>query len=344
MAAFDDKRTLERQRFFSGQRLLAADLDEVVADHRWRRELHNRSLHQPGIGNGFAVTGEPGAREVAIGAGYALDSRGREIISTRSRVEPVPPVAGDPDGGPARYDLTVSYPAAEDLEEAETREGVCVPRGVVRLAEEPEFCWVRLEEDATGALHPADHGLAAEIEAGLKIRLARIEVEQCLLKALSIAERRNARPPVQPYLACGLASPAWRVEPVPAASCFLSGLSGVLFSIAHIPRAAIGGDIEQPFLLVADIDTSAAGFRATPCYSAELRGPRRVTAPQPDIEAGERRIEVFADGVVSIEEPTPDGFRLRVLPVLLIDREPAQTVDWAEVAVPWTVQWMGVEG
>ena len=159
MAAFDDKRTLERQRFFSGQRLLAADLDEVVADHRWRRELHNRSLHQPGIGNGFAVTGEPGAREVAIGAGYALDAWGREIISTRSRVEPVPPVAGDPDGGPARYDLTVSYPAAEDLEEAETREGVCVPRGVVRLAEEPEFCWVRLEDAAAAAgtpRHPGD--------------------------------------------------------------------------------------------------------------------------------------------------------------------------------------------
>ena len=103
----------------------------------------------------------------------------------------------------------------------------------------------------------------------------------------------------------------------------------------NLPKASTNIDKQQ---------RGPAGFRATPCYSAELRGPRRVTAPQPDIEAGERRIEVFADGVVSIEEPTPDGFRLRVLPVLLIDREPAQTVDWAEVAVPWTVQWMGVEG
>lgn len=339
MAAFDDKRTLERQQFFSGQRLLAADLDAVVADHRWRRELHNRSLHQPGIGNGFAVTGEPGAREVEIGAGYALDAYGREIISTRTRIEPVPPVAGDPDGGPARYDLTVAYPDAEELEEAETREGVCVPRGVVRLAEEPEFCWVRLAEDATGTLRPADARLALEIEAGLKIRLARIEVEQCRLKSLSIAERRNARPPVQPHITCGRAEPDWRVEQVPAAAIFFSGINGVLFSAARLDRLSIGGDIEQPFFLAATIDTAAAGFRATPCYTAELRGPRQVTASQD----GQPR-EVFCDGVVSIEAPTPDGFTLRVLPVLLIDREPALTFDWDEVSVPWTVEWMGVEG
>lgn len=339
MAAFDDKRTLERQRFFHGQRLLAADLDEVVADHRWRRELHNRSLHQPGIGNGFAVTGEPGAREVTIGAGYALDAEGREIISTRTRIEPVPPVAGNPDGGPARYDLTVSYPEAGELEEAETRKGVCVPRGVVRLAEEPDFCWVRLEEDATGALHAADSRLAIEIETGLKIRLARIEVEQCRLKSLSIAERRNARPPVQPLVACGRARPDWRVEQLPSTAIFFSGLNGVLFSVAGLDRIAIGGDTEQPFFLSAEIDTSTAGFRATPCYSAGLRGPRRVTARRRDGEV----LEVFCEGVVSVEDPTPDGFTLRVLPVLLVDREPAQTFDWSETSVPWSVEWMGVE-
>ncbi len=344
MASLDDKRTLERQRFFDGQRLLAADLDEVVADHRWRRELHNRSLHQPGIGNGFAVSGEPGAREVTVGAGYALDSYGREIISTRSRVEPVPPVAGDPTGGPARYDLTVSYPAEEDLEEAETREGVCLPRGVVRLAEEPVFCWVRLEEDAAGELHPADPRLAAEIDAALRIRLARVEVEQCRLKALSIAERRNARPPIQPYVACGEARPAWRVETIPPASIFFSGANSGLFSLANLSQVSLAAaGSEQPFFLVAEVDTGSAAFRATPCYSAGLRGPRSLSAPASGSDLTDP-VEVFADGVVSIEEPTPTGFRVRVLPLLLIDRQTATQVDWSEAVVPWSVVWMGVEG
>jgi hypothetical protein len=341
MASLDDKRILERQRFFDGQRLLAADLDEVVADHRWRRELHNRSLHQPGIGNGFAVTGKPGDREVTIGAGYALDAYGREIISTRARVEPVPPVAGDLTGGPARYDLTVSYPSAKDLEETETREGVCHDRGVVRLAEEPVFCWVRLEEGATGDLHAADTRLAADIDAALKIRLARVEVEQCRLKTLSIAERRNARPPAQPYIACGSASPTWQVVPISLGTILFSGPFSGLFSFANLGSASLAAtDTEKPFFLVADIDTSAAGFGSPPCYSAGLRGPRLITIP---LGEGESH-ELFADGVVSIEEPTATGFRVRVLPLLLIDRQTGSNVDWSKVTFPWTVAWMGVEG
>ena len=343
MAALDDRRTLERQRFFDGQRLLAADLDEVVADHRWRRELHNRSLHQPGIGNGFAISGEPGTREVTIGPGYALDAYGREIISTRIRVEPVPPVSGDPTGGPARYDLTVHYPSQADLEETETREGVCTERGVVRLAEEPVFCWVRLEEDGSGELHPADPRIAAEIETALKIRLARIEVEQCRLKSLSVAQRRNARPSTQPYLACGSAQPDWRVEHIPAPNVLFS-LGNNVFSIADlgtVSLAAAGTD--QPFFLVADVDTGEASFRATPCYSAALRGPRHITVPFTDPD-GRDPVEIAADGLVTIEEPTPDGFRVRVLPVLLVDDDQAGFLDWSQVTVPWTIAWMGVEG
>lgn len=340
MGALDDVRTLERQLFFRGQRLLAADLDGVVADHRWRRELHNRSLHQPGIGNGFAISGEPGVREVTVGAGYALDAEGREIISTRTRVEPVPPVAGDPDGGPARYDLTVSYRAEEELEEAETREGVCLPRGVVRLSEEPELCWVRLEEKATGELHPADKGLAADIEAGLKIRLARVEIEQCRLKSLSIVERRNARPAEQPYIACGQAGPSWKVVPVPQPAILFSA---GLFTLADLQAIAVGGDPAEPFFLTAEIDTSEAGFRSPPCYSADLRGPRRLIAPTHATKPPSM-IQIFADGIVSIEKPTPTGFHVRVLPFLFIDPKEARLVDFKKLVAPWTVAWMGVEG
>ena len=75
-----------------------------------------------------------------MGAGYALDAGGREIIATRAVVEPVPPVAGDPGGGPAFYDLPVAYVGdEEELEEAETRRGTCGDRGTVRRLETPEL-------------------------------------------------------------------------------------------------------------------------------------------------------------------------------------------------------------
>src|SRR5688572_32733272 len=100
MSMIDQLQFLERLRFFDGQRLLAADLQDVDTLHRELRELHNRSLHQPGVGSGFAVTGAPGDREVSIGPGYAIDAAGREIVHTRTRVEPIPPVPGDAEGNP----------------------------------------------------------------------------------------------------------------------------------------------------------------------------------------------------------------------------------------------------
>jgi hypothetical protein len=209
------------------------------------------------------------------------------------------------------------------------------------LAEDPVFCWVRLEEDATGALLAADPRLAIEINAALKIRLARVEVEQCRLKTLSIAERRNARPPVQPYIACGSASPQWQVELIPQEAIFFSSVKAGFFSAANLEQASLAAvETERPFFLVADIDTSAAGFGSPPCYSAALRGPRLLTVPLP----GGKSDEVFADGVVSIEDPTATGFRVRVLPLLLIDPHTAADVDWSNVTFPWTVAWMGIEG
>jgi hypothetical protein len=166
-------------------------------------------------------------------------------------------------------------------------------------------------------------------------------VEQCRLKTLSIAERRNARPPAQPYIACGSASPTWQVVPIFQGTIFFSGVFSSLFSAANLGSTSLAAtDTEQPFFLVADIKTEAAGFGSPPCYSAGLRGPRLITIP---LGGGESQ-EIFADGVVSIEEPTATGFRVRVLPLLLIDRQTGSHVDWSQVAFPWTVTWMGVEG
>src|SRR4051794_3122474 len=105
---------LERLQFFNGQRLDAADLQGIDDLNRQMRWLHNQSLHQPGVGSGYAISGAKGDREVTIQPGYAIDSAGREIILTDAVVQAVPPVANDGAGNPVVYDLTVSYPGATD--------------------------------------------------------------------------------------------------------------------------------------------------------------------------------------------------------------------------------------
>jgi hypothetical protein len=205
MGLLDKTRRIERLQFFDGMRLFGDDLQGLEAFNREMRELHNRSLHQPGIGNGFAVYGKRGDREMAIGAGYAIDKDGHEIVLPQERKEPVPPVAGDPkDGSPVVYDLVISYPADELLEEVETRAGICDSRGVTRLREEPVFCWVKYKRlENTNQYVAEDTRLGAEIENGTRLVLARVRVQNCQLKEdLSLAERRNARPASTPLIAC----------------------------------------------------------------------------------------------------------------------------------------------
>jgi len=305
----------ERLRFFNGQQLFASDvqaIDDFDRDMRW---LHNRSLHQAGVGNGFAVSGRRGDREVIVQPGYADDAQGREIVLLDTQVEPVPPVSGEPDGQPAYFDLTVSYPSDDDLEEAETREGVCLPRGAVRLRERPVFCWVRLRRDADGQLRAVDAGQAAQIQAGMFIVLARAEVLNCQLNAdLSIAQRRQARPPQQPVIRCATVAVTWDVWTV---------------------------DSETAIGLKTTVDTSAMTFRTTPCYSARVSGVRPL-----DITSGHFRV-VLLDGPAYIQDPTASGFGCFV-PVLKLAGGFGLSVTELEAVitdpgVPWAVTWLAIE-
>lgn len=316
MGLLDEMRLLERQQFFDGQRLFAADLQMLESFHREMRWLHNQSLHQPGIGNGFAVAGEKGDREVTVGAGYAIDDEGREIVLTETHVEPVPPVAGEPDGSPVVYDLTVAYPPDEYLETAETRAGVCRDRGAVRLREAPVFCWVRLTKTEDGNFVAVDDRLGKDIEMGRKIVLARAEVLNCQLnKVLSVAQRRSARPSKQPYIACGEVQPDWELvwlvdrdavkallqaflrQQLEAAEGAGDGL-GTMFARFFVAPEAVGeegaafarrlatfgvrgldllGPIILPIAIRATIDSREAGFHTTPCYSARIDGSHQNT-------------------------------------------------------------------
>jgi hypothetical protein len=315
MELLKETRFVERLRFFNGQRLFASDLQGLEALNRELRWLHNRSLHQAGIGSGFAVSGRKDEREVTIGPGYAIDAEGREIILTQSLVEPVPPNAGEPDGSPILYDLTVSYPEDVFLEETERREGIChQPGGTIRLKEEPVFCWIELNESG----QPKSLAHKQEIKAGKRIRLARVEVLQCRLnKDLSIAQRLNARPPKQPYICCGrVRKPGWRpwmiipFDPDQLLASMNSSSTHLLWTNSIFPPLIL------PIGLQADINTCHCGFSTHPCYSANISDGQRVmhfTLDEDSARGVGRTLTFLVDGLVQIVDPQPNQFTVQVL-------------------------------
>lgn len=321
MPIIGTSRFTERIKFFNGQRLFASDLQDVEQFNREMRYLHNQSLHQAGVASGYAVTGNKDDREVTIESGYAIDSLGREIVLTQPEVLQIPPVASDGQGNPVFYDLTVSYPSDLSLKETETRDGVCASRSAIRLREKPVFCWV----DLTSPLNK-------QVEDGLRIRLARAEILNCKLnQPLSVAERRNAKPPPQPFI---FASRTTRGE-----------------ALDWNPKVS-GFAIE----ITTRIDTSAAHFRTPPRYMANVIGPREVKVTIEGTEStliidGFERIYALSDQLSPIFKNTDTddrvGFHFSLLiPSILIDR----TLNLEKVAAKlndalkdWYVEWMGVE-
>jgi hypothetical protein len=339
----DSPNAIERLKFFKGQRLFAADLQALEDFNRDMRWLHNRSLHQIGIASGYAITGNKGDREVTVGSGYAIDARGREIVLTETRVLQVPPVANDGSGNPAFYDLTVRYDVAP--KESETRDGICVARDAVRMTDAPIFCWIALGPGIDGTGVSTSEGRQAtskdqreDLAEGLLIRIARVEVLNCRLNSkVSIAERTNAKPPAQRFMAAGgdLAkdgtfSRTWRTGK---------------------------GPIGHGLMLETDVVTSTAGFQAVPKYTAQIIGNRQFTAT---LGPG-RDVPLLVDGFVRVVHepkapgaggndrvPTRDGFIASILiPTVLID----PTVDLTALAkvLPtavqgvWGIDWLGIE-
>jgi hypothetical protein len=317
----------ERIQFFEGQRLFASDLQDLEQFNREMRRLHNQSLHQPGVASGYAVSGQKDDREVTIQPGYAIDAYGREIVLTEPLVLQVPPVANDSAGRPVYYDLVVSYPA--DAELTENRAGVCVSRGAVRLREAPLFCWVELtptDEPSSLAALAEDRtaklaSLKEEIQAGLRLRLARAEVFNCKLnQPLSIAQRRNARPAQQPYTFAGrtLLNGDWTAT-----------------------SSADAANIE----LTLKVDTSVAQFRSVPRYFAHVVGERQVTVDQGR--------QLILDGFGRPKPNTVSAksfvFSLLVPSMFFTDTDDLTAIARALTGTTgglkeWYVEWLGIEG
>jgi hypothetical protein len=321
-------RFTERMKFFDGQRLFASDLQDLEQFNREMRWLHNQSLHQAGVASGYAVSGNKDDREVTIQPGYALDSSGREIVLTQPEVLQVPPVANDGQGNPVYYDLTVSYPGDSLLKETETRDGICASRSAVRLREKPVFCWVELvstnDPPGPSALSAARRVKLAvmnkEVESGVRIRLARAEVLNCKLnQRLSVTQRRNAKPAMQPFLSAGRTGEdnEWNAEP-----------SG--FGIRITLR----------------VKTASAQFRTTPRYFAHVVGDREV-----QLTIKGKPTTMVLDGFVRVVDASEVGFTFSLLiPAILVERsfalpDVAYALKAPSLALQkWYVEWLGIEG
>jgi len=226
--------SIERITFFSGQPLEATDLTTLESANRELRELHNRSLHQWGIGIGFEVAGNRGDSFVTISPGYGIDCLGREIILTAPQTKTVPSIAVGSSGTDAIYYLVAIYKPDADQEVAQTRQGICAPPGTIRLTEEPLLDW---------------HTLTQLVQnLGKELILARVSIRNCVLsQPLSFAERRYARPAQQPYIAGGQTDP--------------QSTPWVDWSV---------GTTKLGVALV--VDTTKSGFQTVPLYLTQILG------------------------------------------------------------------------
>lgn len=320
MAILGATQFLERIQFFNGERLFASDLQALESFNREMRWLHNQSLHQAGVGSGFSVSGNVGDRQVLITPGYALDAEGEEIILTQQLTLPIPSVADNGSGGSVFYNLTVSYPQDADLKASEVRTGTCncPPEGVVKLREEPVFCWVRLNDNPSNR-QPVDARLKALIQSGMFLVLAQIEVFNCQLRQpVSLAQRRDARPAKSPYIASGLALAA--------------DLNWTAWGGTHTTVSGLGFTIGFPYR--ATVITSEAQFQAKPTYIARLVGSRVDNSTSPSL---------VMDGLINIPPSgvTPYSFQIELFPVIA----PLGSGDPLAIKPPaWDVAWLGVEG
>jgi hypothetical protein len=322
MTQNESTRYLERAEFFNGERLFASDLQHLEEFQREMRWLHNKSLHQPGVALGLAVTGEKGDRQVIVQPGYAIDSSGREIVLTESdHIEAVPPVADDGAGNPVTFYLTVSYPAT--LRPSQVQQANCPadPPGAVRLSELPVFCWVQLQLDASAAL-------LKEIEFGDRILVATAQVLNCqLYQPISVANRKNAKPANQPRIFSATVTLPFVDKTV----TFQQTSFGIELKNSD-PKGSV------------TIDTSAAGFQTRPCYFVNLIGERTLQLAG----GGQASVEPLLGISSAATEPALFQLSVMIPRLSLTDPQISKIVEalnalQMDPLTKWQVEWLGVE-
>ena len=305
--------------YFDGQRLEADDLNDAADQMRQLRWLHNRSLHGPGVALGFAATGNAGDRQVTVQPGYAVNCLGHELVLTTAMTLPVPARSGNTQGQPVSFALVAAYPDVSQLAKIQTRAPDCGgTSGAVRLQERASIYW---REPPI---------------ASLEVLLATATVQNCqLATALAVDQTRRARPITTPYVAAGQTAKGatpWELWTVTGDSGG-TNLLGVL----------------------AQIDTSAGMFSATPTYQAQLRGERYFDSVQgntqpPFLLDGTLIVAVVAatastsfTAYILLPQLGPD-FGGLLNPLTLFESGPGgQDALLDLVKSEWTIAWIGVE-
>ena len=275
----------ERPRFFDGERLTAQDLLAAQGYERELRWLHNRTLHPWGVGRGLTVSGTRGEGSVTVGAGYALDCLGRDIIVAHDTVLQVPAV---PTG---TYLLTVSW-ADDDEPPAIRRSGLCGTEGVVRLSEQGLVRWQ--DPKATEA--------NARFTAGQDVVLAEVKVSGCALAATPDTSRRDDAAVDRPYVGAGatvVGETPWRLWPDD------SSPRGVATTVSTASAAFVTAPRYQASVI------GERTFRARDGSAAVADGPVSLAAPT--ASSVEVRVELMSIGELNPPEVLDPSFpdRLR---------------------------------
>jgi hypothetical protein len=177
----------DRITYRAGQLLTARDLsDDRRRDDRLRR-LHVRHLHETwGIALGLEVEQVDNRTAVAVGPGYAVDEKGRDLLLAESVRLAVPNVSRR-----ERLVLTMCYQADAAFRDRHNLVGLCLDSGLDPRHERPLFIWRRPEE----------------VHFGPEVPLVQIVTDSGVIRALDLRVRRNAQALVHPHIGWGTTKP-----------------------------------------------------------------------------------------------------------------------------------------
>jgi hypothetical protein len=231
-----DRRALERFRFWDGQALRSRDLRGQLEVEAQLRAWHNRAVHDPyGVRLGLAVTPQPAAGPLAavqVAAGLAYDCAGRPLLVQRAVTVALPAAPGDSGGAMllvASWRRDASYP------ERRLVDGACLACSGSPFEEAPALGWVA----------------EATFEPTAGVALSRLEPHAGAWQLDPIFDALPVRALTRPHLHCASTlpgNPPWGLWRAPD----------------PVTGQIVGAQLR--------VDTNAAGFARTPHYFAWLRG------------------------------------------------------------------------
>lgn len=185
----NEERTLERIRYWQGQRLRSADFRAELSTEAQLLSWHNRALHGAfGVSLGLetsAVTAGGQLTAVKVEPGVAYDCFGRPLILLEARTVPLP----DQDTAPS-LTLVMRYRENAEFPQPGETAGVCFTCCVGAAGESPDFDWLPSES------YTSRDGVAlAAASTGQGARVFRRFVPMAV------------RPEAKPYLASGSTIP-----------------------------------------------------------------------------------------------------------------------------------------